>query len=145
MSDFRIVTDKTLVDTALLLKNEPHLPEAVRQLNLCEAFAGVSGGENISVALLAKRKGVFDIVNLGAKDSPAGQGAEKETLAYLLDYIRAQGGGPVEIGGAADDTARYAMLLNLGFRLVGIWKDKLPPNTAKVPAGVDMIRFRLTV
>jgi hypothetical protein len=44
MDNFSITVSKDLADVDLLLQEQPSLPEAMRQLNLCDAFVGVLGG-----------------------------------------------------------------------------------------------------
>ena len=141
MNDFAIVMDKDLVDVDLLMLNEPLLPEAMRQLNLCEAIVGVRSGQTICVALLAKRKGYFDIVNLALDKGHGQSGADKELLLYTLDWVRAQGGSLVEIGADTTDLVRHEMFINMGFRVVGVWRDRLPQGGADSQR--DILRYRI--
>ena len=144
MSDFSIVMDKELVDAELLMQNEPSLPEAMRQLNLCEAFVGVKGGQAICVCLLAKRKGYYDVVNLAIDAMHQNIGADKELLLYTLDYVRVQGGALVEIGAGNAEFRRHEMLISLGFRVVGVWRDHFQTTAQNIPVpNLDMLRYRI--
>lgn len=148
MDDFTIVTDKTRVDVDLLLQHEPSLPEAMRQLNLSEAFIAVKGERTVGVCLLSRRKGYHDVVNLAAEPLRADAGIDKELLLYVIDYVRVQGGRFVEIGAGSADLARHEMLLRLGFRVVGVWTDHFVKEGRMAPPedGIlnrDMVRYRI--
>jgi len=140
--------DKTMASADLLMLNEPSLPEAMRQLNLCDAFVAVKdAAKAICVCLLAKRKDFYDVVNLALDQDYINSGADKEVLLYALDYVRAQGGNIVEIGAGNAELRRHEMLIALGFRVVGVWRNHFPPNTkAAAPQNpvpnLDMIRYR---
>jgi GNAT superfamily N-acetyltransferase len=150
MNDFSIVTDKTLVDVELLLQNEPSLPEAMRQLNLSEAFVAVRGERTAGVCLLSKRRGCYDITNLAVDPAPQYEGVDKELLFYALDYIRIQGERFVEIGAGNADLDRHELLTRLGFRVVGVWSDHFmrEGRMAVMLCGVlnqDLLRYRLDI
>lgn len=150
MDGFMIVMDKELASVDLLLQNEPSLPEAMRQLNLCDAFVGLAGDRAIAVCLLAKRKGYYDVVNLAVDARYEDTDACHELLMYVLDYVRVQGGVFVEAGAGNAHTRRHGMFMRLGFRVVGVWADHFLEKTGRqtLENGIlnrDMIRYRINL
>ena len=149
MSDFEIVMYKTLVKPELLLRDEPSLPEAMRLLNLCEAFVAVKGGKAISVCLLSSSKGHYNVTCLALDENHSGTGADKELLLYALDYARARGGASVEIGTGNAQLKRHEMFTMMGFRVVGVWRDHFPgkgDNSTSSGSPIpnrDLLRYRI--
>ncbi len=82
MEGLLITMDKEQARQELLLLDQPSLPEAMRQLNLCDAFLGMIGGHNVAVCLLSKRKKCHEVVNLSA--DPA---VSDEVLTEVLFYV----------------------------------------------------------
>lgn len=148
LNGYEVVMDKERVNIDLLLQNEPSLPEAKRQLNLCQAFVGLLDGKDVAVALLTKRKGYFDIVNLGVNPSYQDTPAEYELLLFMLDYIRVHGERFLEIGVPSVDFRRHALLIRLGFRVVGVWANHCNGEVHTLEDGSqitnrDMLRYRI--
>ncbi len=147
MENFSISINKDLVDVDLLLQDQLSLPEAMRQLNLCEAFVGVLSGRTVAVCLLAKRKNYYDIVNLAVAALPEDTGVIYELLMYVMDYVRVQGGRFVEIGMGNAELRRHALLIRLGFRVVGVWGDYFARGGETAQPGKvvnrDLLRYRI--
>ncbi len=148
MDNFSITVSKDLADVDLLLQEQPSLPEAMRQLNLCDAFVGVLGGRTVAVCLLAKRKHYHEIVNLAVAPLQEESEVIYQLLMYVMDYVRVQGGRFVEIGAGDADLRRHALLIRLGFRVVGVWSDYYLRNGRVTGPGNktvnrDMLRYRI--
>lgn len=148
MSDFNIVMNKELVTADLLMQNEPSLPEAMRQLNLCEAIVAEKDGAAICVCLLKKREEHYEIVNLAFDKRHLNTNADRELLFFVLDSVRAQGGKSVEIGAGNAEMRRHEMLITMGFRVVAVWRDHFPAGVASTDKRItvpnrDMLRYRI--
>ncbi len=147
MDNFSIVANKDLADIDLLLREQPSLPEAMRQLNLCDTFVGVLGGQTVAVCLLARRKNYFEIVNLAVASIPEESEVTYQMLMYVMDYVRVQGGSYIEIGVGDGDFRRHALLIRMRFRVVGVWRDYFARSKhaeqGNRPAHRDMLRYRI--
>lgn len=148
MEEFTIVMDKEKCRMDLLTMSDPSLPQVMRQLNLCTAFAGLLGDKNIAVCLLEQRGDFYEVVNFAVDTFYQGRGFGKEILYYVLDYVKAMGGTAVEIGAGNAKIQLFGMLQKLGFRVVAVWPDHYYEDyrQASVENSIfnrDMIRYRM--
>ena len=148
ISGLTIEMEREKIPLDLLLTADPALPQVVRYLSQGIPFAAVMHGTTVGACILVKREGFYDIVNLAVTDDWQGKGVMRDLLYFAMDYARTRGGRYMEIGAGNAKLELFAMFQQMGFRLVGIWKDYYlsDAKTAVVENSIpnrDMLRFRL--
>jgi ribosomal protein S18 acetylase RimI-like enzyme len=145
--NFLIVMNRDLLDMDLLRTADDSLPRVIRHMGTSLPFVGMLGSQVIASCLVEAMDGYHDIVNFAVAQQEQNKGYGRELLAYVLSYLRSNGGRFVDIGCGNADIRLYTMFQRAGFRVIGVWPDYLidDSKTANVENSIvnrDMVRFR---